>query len=554
MPRLRDKVWKNLPDQTTPVTADDMNFIEEHLYNVFDQNRIMEVTFSEDLKKPASWWEAVRVIGTSTVYENVTNTGNLRLGDLSVIHGWLVEGSTEIETVVFASVESTTQTTATATTKAFLMSGVSPVITSERRGSVTTVSYGDVTGVHSFDINDGFSPLLSAVREGKVTHVTVTDADGTRTFDINDGFSPIVSVSKVGVVTTISITDESGTHTARINDGSGGDMYKYVYDTDNDGKVENADHADSADQATNADNAAYASEAAHAADADHADEADEADHALSADNAARATTAGTADNALKLNGVSNLSITTKVLLLTLSSNMGWMPVATGGTHNVIYSMPGLNFDPRGAYSIEAFPAESNNLKALNIFHKYNLKINLINQVATSSGVETIFNMNSNGVYGNEVPFTDSSVVLKILFHFQGDVPGPLEAGGKGVFYNVVTHSDPGRMIKRISLTLNAANWTLNSDTGLYEYNFIQSVPDEITAAKARTVSFGLAPDQSADNFKNFSKVQPMLYDVVYTPGEVGPFGSDSTEAYKFRAMSGKQPTVNLTDLQIIIEW
>ena len=33
MPNLRNKIWKNLPDQSTPITADDLNFIEDHLFD-----------------------------------------------------------------------------------------------------------------------------------------------------------------------------------------------------------------------------------------------------------------------------------------------------------------------------------------------------------------------------------------------------------------------------------------------------------------------------------------------------------------------------------------
>lgn len=58
------------------------------------------------------------------------------------------------------------------------------------------------------------------------------------------GVSPSVTINKVGKVTTLIITDALGPHEATIldgNDGSGdGDMKKSVYDTNNDGSVDNA--------------------------------------------------------------------------------------------------------------------------------------------------------------------------------------------------------------------------------------------------------------------------------------------------------------------------
>ena len=61
----------------------------------------------------------------------------------------------------------------------------------------------------------------------------------------DDGYSPTVTVSKTGKVTTVTITDKNGDHVATINDGEdgqgAGDMLKSVYDTDNDGVVDNAE-------------------------------------------------------------------------------------------------------------------------------------------------------------------------------------------------------------------------------------------------------------------------------------------------------------------------
>lgn len=60
-----------------------------------------------------------------------------------------------------------------------------------------------------------------------------------------DGFSPIITTSKEGKTTTITITDATGTSTATIldgEDGSGtGDMLKSVYDTNDNGIVDNAE-------------------------------------------------------------------------------------------------------------------------------------------------------------------------------------------------------------------------------------------------------------------------------------------------------------------------
>ena len=60
-----------------------------------------------------------------------------------------------------------------------------------------------------------------------------------------DGYSPTVTTSKSGKTTTITITDVNGVHTATIQDGQDGtgvgDMTKAVYDTNDNGIVDNAE-------------------------------------------------------------------------------------------------------------------------------------------------------------------------------------------------------------------------------------------------------------------------------------------------------------------------
>lgn len=69
--------------------------------------------------------------------------------------------------------------------------------------------------------------------------------DGRDGQDGEDGVSPIVTITKTGKTTTITITDAEGTKTATILDGEdgtgSGDMLKSVYDTDDDGIVDNAE-------------------------------------------------------------------------------------------------------------------------------------------------------------------------------------------------------------------------------------------------------------------------------------------------------------------------
>jgi len=54
------------------------------------------------------------------------------------------------------------------------------------------------------------------------------------------GFSPVVNMQKIGKTTILTITDATGPHETEIQDGDG-DMNKSVYDTDNDGIVDNAE-------------------------------------------------------------------------------------------------------------------------------------------------------------------------------------------------------------------------------------------------------------------------------------------------------------------------
>ena len=54
------------------------------------------------------------------------------------------------------------------------------------------------------------------------------------------GFSPVVDMQKIGKTTILTITDATGPHETEIQDGIG-DMEKSVYDTDNDGIVDNAE-------------------------------------------------------------------------------------------------------------------------------------------------------------------------------------------------------------------------------------------------------------------------------------------------------------------------
>ena len=77
--------------------------------------------------------------------------------------------------------------------------------------------------------------------------VNIKGAKGDNGINGTDGVSPTVTVSKSGKVTTVTITDKNGEHVATINDGAdgtgsggSGDMTKAIYDTDEDGIVDNA--------------------------------------------------------------------------------------------------------------------------------------------------------------------------------------------------------------------------------------------------------------------------------------------------------------------------
>lgn len=77
--------------------------------------------------------------------------------------------------------------------------------------------------------------------------VNIKGAKGDNGTNGTDGVSPTVTVSKSGKVTTVTITDKNGEHVATINDGAdgtgsggSGDMTKAIYDTDEDGIVDNA--------------------------------------------------------------------------------------------------------------------------------------------------------------------------------------------------------------------------------------------------------------------------------------------------------------------------
>ena len=77
--------------------------------------------------------------------------------------------------------------------------------------------------------------------------VNIKGAKGDNGTNGRDGVSPTVTVSKSGKVTTVTITDKDGEHVATINDGAdgtgsggSGDMTKVIYDTDEDGIVDNA--------------------------------------------------------------------------------------------------------------------------------------------------------------------------------------------------------------------------------------------------------------------------------------------------------------------------
>ena len=96
-------------------------------------------------------------------------------------------------------------------------------------------------GVISWTNNGGLNNPESVNIKGAKGDNGANGTNGT------DGVSPTVTVSKSGKVTTITITDKDGDHVATINDGAdgtgsggSGDMSKAIYDTDEDGIVDNA--------------------------------------------------------------------------------------------------------------------------------------------------------------------------------------------------------------------------------------------------------------------------------------------------------------------------
>ena len=63
-----------------------------------------------------------------------------------------------------------------------------------------------------------------------------------------DGISPTLSENKVGKITTVTVTDGNGTHTFEVNDGAdgkdgtgAGDMLMATYDSDGNGIVDDSE-------------------------------------------------------------------------------------------------------------------------------------------------------------------------------------------------------------------------------------------------------------------------------------------------------------------------
>ena len=164
--------------------------------------------------------------------------------------------------------------------------GISPTLSENKVGKVTTVTVTDGNGTHTFEVNDGADGTsvtilgsYSTEAELIAAHPTgnkgdsylvsgdlyvwdvITSAwknvgtiqgpagtngkDGVNGTDGIDGVSPTVEVSKTGKVTTITITDATGPHTATINDGAdgtgAGDMLMATYDTDGNGIVDDSE-------------------------------------------------------------------------------------------------------------------------------------------------------------------------------------------------------------------------------------------------------------------------------------------------------------------------
>ena len=167
--------------------------------------------------------------------------------------------------------------------------GISPTLSENKVGKVTTVTVTDGNGTHIFEVNDGadgkdgtsITILGSYSTEAELiaAHPTGNKGDGylvagdLYVWDVStnawnnvgtiqgpagtngkdgvngtdgiDGVSPTVEVSKTGKVTTITITDATGPHIATINDGvdgtGAGDMLMATYDTDGNGIVDDSE-------------------------------------------------------------------------------------------------------------------------------------------------------------------------------------------------------------------------------------------------------------------------------------------------------------------------
>ena len=132
--------------------------------------------------------------------------------------------------------------------------GISPNLSENKVGKVTTVTVTDGNGTHTFEVNDGADGTsvtilgsYSTEAELIAAHPTGNKGDsylvagnlyvwdvstsawknvgtiqGPAGTDGTDGVSPTVNISKEGTVATIVITDINGTHTETINDGTDG--------------------------------------------------------------------------------------------------------------------------------------------------------------------------------------------------------------------------------------------------------------------------------------------------------------------------------------------
>ena len=164
--------------------------------------------------------------------------------------------------------------------------GISPTLSENKVGKVTTVTVTDGNGTHTFEVNDGQDGTSVTILGSYSTEAELISAHPTGNkgdsylvsgdlyvWDVNtnawknvgtiqgpagtngkdgvngtngiDGVSPTVEISKTGKVTTITITDATGPHTATINDGvdgtGSGDMSMATYDTDGNGIVDDSD-------------------------------------------------------------------------------------------------------------------------------------------------------------------------------------------------------------------------------------------------------------------------------------------------------------------------